>query len=114
LIDIQRIYDSRKGDGYRVMVDRIWPRGISSRDIEFDEWMKRIAPSDRLRKWFGHDPERWEEFKERYFEELDGKTELVRRLREKADDDHVVLLYSARDANHNNALALKEYLEDEK
>jgi uncharacterized protein YeaO (DUF488 family) len=112
IIETRRIYDSPRGhEGFRVLIDRLWPRGLSKDDVRIDEWFKDLAPSDRLRRWFGHDPERWEEFKERYFAELDGKADLLGRLLAKAKGRAIVLLYGARDKRYNQATALKEYLE---
>jgi uncharacterized protein YeaO (DUF488 family) len=98
-------------DGYRILADRLSPRGLRKEAARLDLWMKDIAPSDNLRKWFGHDPGRWGEFKLRFFRELDGRVDAVRALQEKLRPGTVVLLFSARDEIHNNAVALKEYLE---
>lgn len=98
-------------DGYRVLVDRLWPRGMSKAKAALDAWEKQIAPSDELRDWFGHDPARWEEFKRRYFAELADKPEQVAALRQRAAEGPVTLVFSAKDEQHNNAVALKEYLE---
>jgi len=112
VIKLKRAYDEPKPqDGRRVLVDRLWPRGVSKEDAELDEWMKDIAPSDDLRKWFGHDAERWDEFRDRYFAELDEKPDLVAQLREWADGHALTLVYGAKDEEHNNAVALKEYLQ---
>jgi len=97
-------------DGRRVLVDRIWPRGVSKADAQIDEWLKAIAPSDDLRQWFGHDPKRWDEFRERYFDELDAAPVAVEQIREWADEGRVTLVYGARDEQHNNAVALRDYL----
>jgi uncharacterized protein YeaO (DUF488 family) len=98
-------------DGYRVLVDRLWPRGLSKEEARIDAWLKEIAPSTRLRQWFGHDPSKWSEFKKRYFRELDGRTELVASLAERAKTQTVTLVFAAKDERHNNAQALKEYLD---
>lgn len=112
MIKLKRAYEEPKPqDGRRVLVDRVWPRGVSKDQVDLDEWMKEIAPSDDLRRWFGHDPERWEEFRERYFDELDAKPELVNQLREWADGRALTLVYGAGDTEHNNAVALKRYLQ---
>lgn len=112
MIRVKRAYEpARPQDGQRVLVDRIWPRGVSKDEADLDEWLKEIAPSDELRKWFGHDPERWDEFRKRYFAELDEHPELVAQLRARADGHLVTLVYGAHDEEHNNAVALKEYLE---
>jgi uncharacterized protein YeaO (DUF488 family) len=110
-IQLRRAYDSpRRGDGYRVLVDRVWPRGVSKDDLELDEWRKEIAPSTRLRKWFGHDPERWKEFQKRYFAELEGKQDSVRELMKRARQGRITLVHGARDQDHNQAVALSAYL----
>ena len=110
MILIKRIYEpAAPEDGYRVLVDRLWPRGISKEKI--DLWMKDVAPSDGLRKWFSHDPAKWEEFKSRYALELGGKGALVSELVEKAEKGRLTLLFGARDTERNQAIVLKEYLE---
>jgi uncharacterized protein YeaO (DUF488 family) len=110
-IQIRRAYEPpQRGDGYRVLVDRIWPRGASKDDLELDEWRKEIAPSTRLRKWFGHDPERWTGFQERYFAELEQKQDAVRDLVKRARQGRITLVYGARDPDHNQAVALEAYL----
>ena len=110
-VQIRRAYDQpRRGDGYRVLVDRVWPRGVSKDDLKLDEWRKEIAPSTRLRKWFGHDPERWAGFQERYFAELELKQDAVRDLVKRARQGRITLVYGARDPEHNQAVALGAYL----
>ena len=110
-LKLKRIYQpADKADGRRVLVDGIWPRGVSKRDARIDQWLKAIAPSAELRRWFGHAPERWEEFKARYFEELENNPEIVSGLKDEIDQGTVTLLYGARDERHNNAVALREYL----
>lgn len=112
-IDIQtkRIYEAAgPEDGYRVLVDRLWPRGVTKAVAGVDLWLKEIAPSTTLRQWFSHDPAKWTAFKSSYFQELDGKPDLVATLLEKAATGRLTLLYSARDLKHNQAIALKEYL----
>jgi uncharacterized protein YeaO (DUF488 family) len=110
-VQIRRAYDPpHRGDGYRVLVDRVWPRGVSKDDLDLDEWRKEIAPSTRLRQWFGHDPERWREFQKRYFVELEGKQDSVRELVKRARQGRVTLVYGARDQDHNQAVALSAYL----
>ena len=112
MVRIRRVYDEhKKSDGARVLVDRIWPRGLSKERAGLDQWLKEIAPSTGLRKWFGHDPEKWAEFKRKYFTELDTKEDLVHWLWDKSKEGHVTLLYGAKDEKNNNAAALKEYLE---
>ncbi len=98
-------------DGYRVLVDRLWPRGVSREDAALDRWMKELAPSGELRRWFDHDPDRWEEFRERYWRELDAKRELVEEVLRTAREGPLTLVYAAQDRERNNAVALKEYLE---
>ncbi len=88
-----------------------WPRGLTKGEAELDEWLKEIAPSTRLRKWFGHDPARWNEFKRRYSAELEAQREEVEQLAQKAKKRKVTLLFAAKDVEHNNAVALKEFLE---
>ena len=110
-IQIRRAYDPPgRVDGSRVLVDRVWPRGVSKVDLALDEWRKEIAPSTRLRKWFGHDPDRWKEFQKRYFVELEGKQDSVRELMKRARQGRVTLVYGARDQEHNQAVALSAYL----
>jgi uncharacterized protein YeaO (DUF488 family) len=120
LIRVERIYDNPKGnnnDGFRILVDRLWPRGLSKDKVRIDLWQKEIAPSNSLRKWFGHDEKKWNEFKRRYFKELDGKKELVNVILNKVKEEStssstITLLYSTKEAKFNNAVALKEYLEE--
>jgi uncharacterized protein YeaO (DUF488 family) len=95
-------------DGYRVLVDRVWPRGITRQRLQVDAWLRDLAPSTALRKWFAHDPDKWQQFKRRYFSELEEHTEAVGHLRDKINDGQVTLVYSARDEQFNNALALRD------
>lgn len=112
MVRIKRVYDEPAvEDGKRILVDRLWPRGLAKDKARIDEWLKEIAPSDELRKWFGHDPARWEEFRERYRGELEAKAELVDGLRQLAVEGTVTLLFAARDEEHNNAVVLKEMLD---
>jgi uncharacterized protein YeaO (DUF488 family) len=97
-------------DGTRVLVDRLWPRGVKKAEAGISQWMKDIAPSNELRKWFGHDPERWEEFRRRYKAELTGKRELIGQLRDLARKGPLTLVYSAHDETHNQAVVLREKL----
>ena len=99
------------GDGLRILVDRLWPRGLSRERMRLDAWLKELAPSHELRRWFGHDPEKWEEFRRRYFSELAAREELVAELAGKISASRVTLLFAARDQQHNNAVALRDYLE---
>ena len=111
MLKVKRIYDrASPDDGKRILVDRLWPRGLKKEDAKIDEWLKDIAPSDELRKWFAHDPKKWKEFKERYKKELKDKDEILARLKKEMRQGDVTLLYSARDEEHNNAIALKEML----
>lgn len=111
MIKTERIYHAAPGSGMRILVDRLWPRGMTKEAAKVDLWLKEIGPSDGLRKWFGHDPGKWEEFKKRFFKELDGKAKLVDQLIGKAGESDLVFLYAAKDEQHNNAVALKEYIE---
>jgi uncharacterized protein YeaO (DUF488 family) len=92
-------------------VDKLWPRGLRKNEVRLDLWLKEIAPSDELRKWFSHDPEKWEEFRKRYLEELELKEEYVQKLIEKAKETDLTLLYAAKNEDFNNATVLKEYLD---
>ncbi len=110
-ITTKRVYaPASKQDGYRVLVDRIWPRGLKKEQVAAELWLKDVAPSTELRQWFGHDRERWPEFKKRYFAELDHQTEAVGKLAQIAKEKSLVLLFSAHDEECNQAVALKEYL----
>ena len=111
-VGLKRAYlPASADDGKRVLVDRLWPRGVRKADAAIDLWLKDIAPSAKLRQWFGHDPARWPEFKRRYFQELDRHPEALMPLVEKSRTGTVTLVFAAKDAEHNNAVALKEYLE---
>jgi uncharacterized protein YeaO (DUF488 family) len=108
---IKRIYEpADKADGTRVLVDRVWPRGMTKERAAVDLWLKEIAPSPALRKWFGHDPKRWPEFRSRYRAELDRNTATVGRLLDLATKGKVTLLYAAHDAAHNHAVVLIAYM----
>lgn len=112
MITVARVYDKRGQTGaISVLVDRVWPRGIAKEKAGVDLWMKEIAPSDELRKWFNHEDSKWTEFKRRYFAELNGKMKIIRALHGVSRGGDVILLFSARNTEHNNAVALKEYLE---
>ena len=111
-IQVKRVYDPPSADdGLRVLVDRLWPRGLSKASLKLDEWMKEIAPSNELRQWFGHDESKWEEFQKRYFKELDNHSDLIEQLLQKSHTGKLTLLFAAKDEEHNNAVALKKYLE---
>jgi uncharacterized protein YeaO (DUF488 family) len=110
-IKVKRVYEQpEESDGFRILVDRLWPRGLNKERAKVDLWLKEIAPSDGLRKWFAHDPQRWIEFKQKYFRELVDKKELIHLIVQKAKKTNVTLLYGAKDEEHNNAVALKEYI----
>ncbi len=113
MIRVKRVYEQMEsGDGKRFLVERLWPRGMKKEDLRMDGWMKDVAPSDALRKWFGHDPARWEEFSRRYVAELEANRDSWKELLDAARQGTVTLLYSAHDQEHNNAVALKRFLED--
>ncbi len=112
MIKVKRVYDpSESDDGARFLVDRLWPRGVKREALHLKDWLKEVAPSDPLRNWFSHDPKKWEEFRRRYFAELNDKPHLWQPVLEAAIQGHVTLLFSARELTYNNAVALKEYLE---
>ena len=112
MIKIKRIYEmSTQDDGFRILVDRLWPRGLSKDNAKVDLWLKEIAPSNDLRKWYAHDPKKWGEFKKKYFKELDLKKELVNLILKKIKEGKVTLLFGAREEKFNNAVTLKEYIE---
>lgn len=111
MIRIKRTYEApARGDGRRILVERLWPRGMKKEHLKADAWMKEVAPSTELRKWFGHRVERWEEFRRRYRAELDANVEAWEPILEAAERGPVTLLYSARDTVHNGAVALRDYL----
>lgn len=113
-IRIKRVYDAPENeDGLRFLVDRLWPRGIRKENLQVDGWLKELAPSDALRKWFGHDPARWEEFMRRYHTELKENSKAWQSLLELTRTQTVTLLYSARDGLLNNAAALRAFLESQ-
>lgn len=114
MIKIKRVYEKpAKEDGCRVLVDRLWPRGVKKEAAHLDLWMKEVAPSDALRKWFGHVPEKWPEFQKRYRAELAKKHELVAQLKKMAKEHRTMtLLYGAKDEQHNQAVALAEMLKE--
>ena len=116
-VSLKRAYEPPEpGDGYRVLIDRLWPRGVRKETLALDAWLKDLAPSDELRRWFGHDPERWEEFRTRYRAELHdaGKRILLSELAAHAKSGPVTLVYGAKDEEHNNAVVLREILGREK
>lgn len=112
MIQVKRVYDPvNPKDGMRFLVERLWPRGMKKEALHMDGWSKDVGPSDALRRWFSHDPAKWEEFRRRYFAELDSRPEAWRPLLDVARRGDTTLLYSSRDMEHNNAVALKAYLE---
>ena len=112
-VRLKRVYDPPEAeDGFRILVERLWPRGLTKERAKIDLWVKEAGASTELRKWFGHEPSRWEEFRRRYFGELDGRPLVVRQLSDVlAKHEAVTFLFSAHDQEHNNAVALREYLE---
>ncbi len=112
-INIKRAYDDySKEDGYRILVDRLWPRGIKKEDLKCDVWAKEIAPSSELRKWFGHESQKWDEFQKKYFKELDDKSPLFESLIADTDNEVITLIYSAKNTEQNQAVVIKRYIED--
>ncbi len=111
-LKVKRIYERReRDDGKRILVDRLWPRGLTKEKADVDEWMRDIAPSDELRKWFGHREDRWEAFRKKYFEELDARSARVMEIVSDLGEGNVTLLYSSKEGRFNNAHALEEYLQ---
>ena len=112
MIQLKRVYEKpSRRDGYRILVDRLWPRGLTKERAAVDLWLKTVAPSTELRKWFGHDPEKWNEFQSRYRKELKEQKEALSLLKEKCKEQTVTLVYGARDEEHNEALVLKRLLD---
>jgi uncharacterized protein YeaO (DUF488 family) len=113
VVRVKRVYESiSRSDGPRFLVERFWPRGVKKEKLKLESWLKDVAPSDGLRRWFGHDPTKWEEFQQRYRAELQADPSALQPLIEAAKQGNVTLLYSARDTEHNNALVLKAYVEE--
>ena len=111
-VQLKRVYEKAGGrDGIRVLVDRVWPRGVRKSEADIDLWLKEVAPSTLLRKWFDHDPEKWPEFKRRYFRELDQNKAAVEQLSKMTQNGDVTLVFGAKNEQYNNPVALKEYLE---
>ena len=111
MVRVKRAYEAaEETDGRRILIDRLWPRGVTKEKAAVDVWLKGLAPSTELRQWFGHDPEKWDEFKRRYFAELDDNPEAVAELRAELAKGRATLLFGAKDAEHSNAHALQEYL----
>jgi uncharacterized protein YeaO (DUF488 family) len=112
-VRVKRVYDpTDPGDGYRVLIDHVWPRGISRERAKLDEWARELAPSDELRKWFDHVPERFDEFRARYRRELAVHGDRIEGLRTRANHGPVTIVYAARDREHNNAVVLAELVRD--
>ncbi len=110
-VKLKRVYEpAAADDGARILVDRLWPRGVSKERAAIDQWMKEIAPSTELRKWFGHDPARWEEFRQRYAQEVRQHGELLDQLRSLARQGQLTLVYAARDEEHNDAVELRHLI----
>jgi len=113
MILIKRIYEPAElKDGFRILVDRLWPRGMTKDKARIDLWLRDIAPSDNLRKWYNHQPENWNEFKQKYYEELATKNDLVDIIQKRSESETVTLLYSAKNQVLNNAVALREYIKN--
>ena len=111
MIKIKRIYDpASTDDGKRIYIDRLWPRGMKKEEVKIDEWLKEISPSDGLRKWFGHDPSKYAEFKRRYKRELEKHSQILERIKKEGKRETVTLLFSAKDVEHNNATVMREIL----
>jgi uncharacterized protein YeaO (DUF488 family) len=114
-IKIKRVYEQpAKDDGMRILVDRLWPRGLTKKKASVDLWLKDIAPSTELRKWFAHDPDKWKRFRARYQTEIRNNHDLIKALKRKAREGTITLIYGARDQKHNEALVLKQFLEKNK
>lgn len=115
MINVRRIYDPvNEKDGARILVDRLWPRGVSKEKAKLDLWLKEIAPSTGLRKWFDHDPSKWQTFKEKYLTELKSNKEAIIKLKKVAEENqNVTILYAAKDREHNEALIVKNFLENQ-
>ena len=112
MITLKRVYDPVSGtDGTRFLVERLWPRGVSKAKLRLDAWLKEVGPSTELRRWFSHDPEKWDEFRQRYFRELDSRPEAWQPIVSAARRSTVTLVYSSHDTQHNNAVALQEYVQ---
>lgn len=110
-VQLKRVYEKPDPkDGFRILVDRLWPRGLTKEKAAVDLWLKDIAPSTELRKWFAHDPEKWKEFQKRYLKELKENKEVVAALKEHLKKEQVTLLYAAKDEAHNEALVLKDFI----
>ncbi|MGH8479513.1 MAG: DUF488 domain-containing protein [Gammaproteobacteria bacterium] len=112
MIKLKRAYEKpAKDDGERILVERLWPRGLTKLRAKIDLWLKDVAPSTELRRWFGHDPDKWDEFRRRYQKELKENNDLIKLLKRKAKAGTITLIYAARDEEHNGALVLKRFLQ---
>jgi uncharacterized protein YeaO (DUF488 family) len=113
MLRVKRVYDTPdESDGRRILVDRLWPRGLSREKAAVDVWLKEASPSTELRKWYGHEPEKWDEFRRRYFAELDANEAAVAELRKEVGKGNATLLFGTKETERNNAVALLEYLKD--
>ena len=112
MIELQRVYEHHRTNGTRFLVERLWPRGIRKESLHFSDWLKGVAPSDSLRRWFQHDVSKWAEFQRRYRAELDGRPESWAPIVAAARAGDVVLLYSSHDTEHNNAVVLRDYVNE--
>ena len=114
MLKIKRAYESpKRDDGVRFLVDRLWPRGMKKEELKIKAWLKDVSPSPDLRKWFGHDPDKWTEFQKRYRKELKNNSDAWQPILDAAKKGNVTLLYSAKDTEHNSALVLKKFLEEQ-
>ena len=112
-VKVKRVYESiQRSDGLRFLVERFWPRGVKKEKLKLDAWLKEVAPSTELRRWFGHDPAKWDEFQQKYRAELQANPGAWNPILDAARQGNVTLLYSARDTEHNNAIVLKTFLEE--
>jgi len=111
-IQLKRVYEKASAeDGKRILVERLWPRGLKKEDAHVDEWLRDLAPSNELRKWYGHDPAKWSQFKEKYWKELAEKQDIVSQLARECREKKVTFVFAAKEQQYNNAAALKEYIE---
>jgi len=111
-ISLKRAYEKPSpNDGKRILVERLWPRGLKKDEAKIDQWLREVSPSTELRKWFGHDSAKWTEFKERYREELDKKHDIISKLAKECREKKVTFVFAAKEQQYNNAVALKEYIE---
>ncbi len=112
MINVKRVTDPvEKNDGHRVLIDRLWPRGMKKSDVKYELWLKEVSPSTTLRQWFSHDPAKWNEFRRRFWQELDANPDPIQKLIELAKNENVTLVFGSKERQFNNATALKEYLE---